>query len=561
MGPKANFNVNVLQPFTKNMGILKNSTPHQSLLMYYWSSSNGIDATSGSAPWQEDSCKPKAISLPFKELTLSSHAEVRGISFGIGSPHVQQMSLLLRPALNGTYVYGGDGNCSLHKQECTTYRGGLFDRPQSRSAIKGDAIERVGDGIFANWTTDTVKISEQISLKEYEFGIRRGAQFPWITQGEIGLGINSAFLNVLQDAGKISSKVYSFFWGPETTIGSPEGSMTIGGYDSNLLDQNSSIKLPLRGGIGKCGEGMVVDITQITVEDEKGLNSTILSGGQKISACVAPQDRSILCLPKDRQDSIISAMGGIQLNESSNMPTSYYRSTLTSNSATFIGSVSITINDKLTVSFTHEQLLFGEPYVDSTGLVQHNNSRTSVPIDILPLDNDAIMPKIGGLFFSSAYLMVDHDAREFTLSRVHSNINATTPKLVGIDSANNCQEAIEIDSTPDSTPDSKDKSITASQIAGIIVGSIAGLALLAAAAFIVWKRRHKNVRDSEPFLSPDSDPQLFVGKFGQITRETELLDDTEVFEADSGGIVHLLELENRQRAVEVIGEMGVVARR
>ncbi|KAF1927736.1 uncharacterized protein M421DRAFT_174226 [Didymella exigua CBS 183.55] len=277
------------------------------------------------------------------------------------------------------------------------YRGGLYGQDRSSSAVKSDLIKHAPDDILANWTTNTIKLSDQLSLQEYEFGICEGTHNQWIAQGEIGLGIDSRFLTGLQRAGKTSSKSYSFFWGSESTVRPRDGSMTVGGFDTSLFENSSSTTRAFTRDVVNCREAMIVEISQLTLRSESGVVSELLTGSDKIRACVVPHVRHVPRLPNAVGDGIISNMGGRFLNASGTSNKYYYRSTLIEpSSATFKGSLSVTIYDELTVLFTPEELLFAESYVDERGLVHRNNTCTSIPLDILLTGITQRMSQIGG---------------------------------------------------------------------------------------------------------------------------------------------------------------------
>ena len=84
---------------------------------------------------------------------------------------------------------------------------------------------------------------------------------------------------------------------------------------------------------------------------------------------------------------------------------------------TFTGNLSITINNAVTVVIPNNQLIFDEPYIASNGLIKRNPDWKNIPI-VRYTDLDQNMPRLGGMFLSSAYLMVDHDKDEFTISGV-----------------------------------------------------------------------------------------------------------------------------------------------
>lgn len=135
--------------------------------------------------------------------------------------------------------------------------------------------------------------------------------------------------------------------------------------------------------------------------------------------------------------------------------------------------------------------------------------------------------------------MVNYDKREFTLSQVKPKSSA--PRLVGIDSANDCQALIDVAT----------KRLTKGEIVGI---GIDGTALLAGAAFAIWQRRHRNSRHERMALSIFPVQASEIEKEGDSANTMELLGDTQIQEADFNGAIHVAEPDSHQQPVEVSGK-------
>jgi hypothetical protein len=82
----------------------------------------------------------------------------------------------------------------------------------------------------------------------------------------------------------------------------------------------------------------------------------------------------------------------------------------------FTGNLSITINNAVTVTIPNEQLLFDEPYIASDGRIKADPTLKNIPIVRYSDPKNYTVPRIGGMFFSNAYLMVNHDKGEFTIA-------------------------------------------------------------------------------------------------------------------------------------------------
>lgn len=167
-------------------------------------------------------------------------------------------------------------------------------------------------------------------------------------------------------------------------------------------------------------------------------------------------------------------------------------------SSTFKGNLSITLENTVTIDFTSSQLFFkGDPYLDSAGMVHRNSSVTNVPIVIM-YAGDPNMPRLGGMFFNPAYLMVNHDKNEFSIAPAQTP--PAQPDIVGIDTAHDCVAwlngtvLLSTSSTPEqsvSTPDSDQ--LTSGLIAGISIGAVAGIVFIILVSFLFWRRRRGNL--------------------------------------------------------------------
>ncbi|KAJ8111749.1 hypothetical protein OPT61_g5728 [Boeremia exigua] len=425
-----------------------------------------------------------------------------------------------------------------------------YSQKFSSSAIAYPPMTHAPDDVFANWTTDIVNLSDQSSLEEFEFGVRGGNGQDFIFQGELGLGVDSNLFTSLKEARKISSRSYSFFWGSTVPDRSRDGSLTVGGYDNSLLDNSSSTTTKFSRGERRCIEGMLVELTNLALLSSDGTRSDILAGGDRLRACVTPFARHVLRLPKRFGDILMSKLGVKQLNTSDEtMYDSYYRSTyIEPRSTTFKGILSVVLNDECKITVPHEQILIEEPYIDEKGLLQRNSARTSVSIEIMP-ENANVLPQIGGLFFSSAYLMVNHDENQFSISRLQQN--SLVLSLIGIDSANKCHGQANEATLPASldNDNNQDQPLTTGKIAAIIIGVVVAFLLLIVAAF--WSRRRRRNSASHGSVAMVTGPQPIhlAEKHGKNI--CEMHEGGNIPEADSTTMQFAAELECHQHPVSI----------
>jgi hypothetical protein len=175
---------------------------------------------------------------------------------------------------------------------CQTYRGGLYDRSTSQTENdSGNLVAHTFDDTIANWTKDDVKLADNTSLPQYEFGLRTDS-------------INSTFLQTLQDNAKISSKSYSFFWGNEVTDQPRDGSLTLGGYDQAIVADGTNVTSGFTDE-PKCKEGIIVNITGVALQG----NKNVWEGLPDLRVCVIAATSNIMSIPGQYWDPIQAAMG------------------------------------------------------------------------------------------------------------------------------------------------------------------------------------------------------------------------------------------------------------
>jgi len=275
---------------------------------------------------------------------------------------------------------------------------------------------------------------------------------------------------------------------------------------------------------------MIVELTNMRMFNEVGAvanifdgqNVNVFDGLGTMKACVVPSMRNIIALPKAYGDRIIRGMGarradgmingkfnGTLTNTAVVTPESAYvrqatQSLYANNYSTFKGNLSITIEDTLTVTFTAEQLLLEETYFDSDGLIKRNTSLRNIP---LVIEDPPLMSRLGGMFFSSAYLMVNHDKETFVITP--ANTTNKESFLVGIVTENDCFARLnntkKIDTlfptstVPDASgPERISGKLTAGCIAGITLGTVVLVIVTLVISFVLRRRLRPETNDTAP---------------------------------------------------------------
>lgn len=203
--------------------------------------------------------------------------------------------------LNNTWVYNASSpNCfdGTTDAQCLTIRGGLYDPSTSTTASErvsvteaggdtSDTERAVGTHIWFNeWTKDSLQAGN-VTLEDFPIGMP-GFDFAGIfnTQANIGLGRNSTILNALKDAGHISSRTYSYWWGLNSAAeaNSMDGQIVFGGYDAAKVKGANFTQKLLPSSLA-CPSGMYLTITNMELGFPNGTKADMLAPST-LSACV-----------------------------------------------------------------------------------------------------------------------------------------------------------------------------------------------------------------------------------------------------------------------------------
>lgn len=270
---------------------------------------------------------PSPISLPITDVLLSNGQRRRGIPGAIGTPaqnfaFMPQKYVSLRSGtaivtvddnsfLNDTWAYNtSDPFCfnGTTSTQCLTQRGGQYDPSASSSshgnlsvyAAEGsasDTFREVATHIwFNNFATDELSVGNT-TLGNFPIGMPGfdyGGLFD--TQANIGLGVNSTILNALKDGGHIASRVYSYWWGIDSTSSSlaMDGQLVLGGYDQAKAT-GANVTGQILPWTLACPSGMYVTVTNMILGFPNGTTADML-WPSTLSACLQPDFPTVISL-------------------------------------------------------------------------------------------------------------------------------------------------------------------------------------------------------------------------------------------------------------------------
>lgn len=355
---------------------------------------------------------------------------MKGIPAKIGNPP-QSIVMLPWSDLNNTYIYDEQSDCDpsiiFNDEICKVRRGGPFIETASTSFSKATDLIAAG-GASQEITTPGTEIgvrklvlsslagNEQITLGSSNsttlpIGIPR---LRWdngyTTLHALGLGSNSTYLNALVRAGQIPSRAWSLFWGRMwTDVGGMDGSLVLGGYDrEKVIGRNFTQTLDYSEETG-CWTGMKVTVANVFVNFRNGTDVGIMPRNGAIQCCIVPHRQLLWEAPSG----IIGAFENATQLKSSDVSFGLHWGAriFNASSSLFDGDVSFLLSNGLQVRVPNNQFL--TPFVD----VARSGSRV---IDKskreLLMTGLADQPAtLGRYFFTAAYLMVDQDAKTFTM--------------------------------------------------------------------------------------------------------------------------------------------------
>lgn len=242
--------------------------------------------------------------------------------------------------MNNTYIYDNQAFCDktiiFSDTICEVRRGNLFDANNSDTYSKGKDVPDAGGareeaslegsekGIgklmdTSLGATDTLSLDGSDELENFPFATPRLRwDHGYTFLHSLGMGRNSTYLNALKDAGKISARVWSIFWGRMWTDDPLDGSVVVGGYDSaKVIGDNYTEALDYTDASGSgCWTGMRVIVRDIKLNDRDGFDRSIFPVNTAMPFCIVPQRQLLMEAPGSLLESFEKATGANHTGDS-----------------------------------------------------------------------------------------------------------------------------------------------------------------------------------------------------------------------------------------------------
>ncbi|KAF5538497.1 hypothetical protein FMEXI_9366 [Fusarium mexicanum] len=465
------------------------------------------------------SCDAEPLVLPLQDVQVLpdvANSFMKGIPAKIGTPP-QNVVLLPWADLNNTWIYT-EPFCKdsgiPNDESCKTRRGGIFNEEKSTSFTGARDIVKAGgapnETFFkrgqygvrnlvnsANGAIDTFSLEGSAELDDFPFGLPTSKwDDTYSTLSPLGLGSNSTYLNALRKAGKISSRVWSIFWGRMWIRDPLDGSLILGGYDEKKVT-GANYTAPLvygdYDGSDGCWTGMKVTLTDIQINYLGGTNVSIFPKGTTLQCCMDPANHLLLEAPTPYVKNFES-ISGLKTNYSSSGL--HWNALQTGLDKQFVADLTFHLDSGLEIRVPNNQYMI--PTVD----IASNGSRTTDTSkrDILITDIEDEPPILGRYFLTAAYLMVNHDAGTFTLWQANATRERSLVRVFDEETGKKCENTTGViqpsaseTSRPDRGSGSNSGSPSGAVIGGAVVGAIAGAVLIGIGiTYLVIKRKRKS---------------------------------------------------------------------
>ncbi|UZP34274.1 hypothetical protein NXS19_002090 [Fusarium pseudograminearum] len=479
--------------------------------------------------------------LLFLRATLASSCNtepqslMRGISAQVGTPP-QNIVLLPWAELNNTIIYNNEPYCkndtTYSEESCIVERGGLFNEQDSTSYTEADTLIAAGgaptETIFKGsvygiknlpsrsiGAIDTLKLEGAAELPSFPFGIPTSNwDTSHTTLSALGLGRNSTYLNALRKAEKITSRVWSIFWGIFGDENPIDGSLILGGYDEmKVMGDNYTAPLVYDhfDGSQGCWTGMRVTVTDIKVNFAGGTNTSIFPSGTALHCCIDPAHHLLMEAPMDHIENFKSIADIDGTHSTTDL---HWMALQPSRNKQFTGDLTFYLESGLEIRVPNNQFVFPETEIDKDGSRVSNLTRQNILIN--SVEDEA--PILGRYFLTAAYLMVNQDAGTFTLWKANATEESKPVRVFDRETGDKCGDtasgviqpsASATGSTPgsDNQETAKNNRPSGRVIGGAVAGSVTGAALIALGVYYVLRRHKKESKDTYYYYPAHEDMQ------------------------------------------------------
>ncbi|KAL6920518.1 hypothetical protein FSST1_004544 [Fusarium sambucinum] len=479
------------------------------------------------------SCDAQPLVLPIRDVQILADNEeslMRGIAGQVGTPP-QNVVLLPWAELNNTIIYNNQPYCkndTMYSDEsCIVERGGLFNEQDSTSYTEADNLIAAGgattETVFKGsvygiknlpsrsiGAIDKIKLEGAAEIPKFPFGIPTSNwDTSHTTLSALGLGRNSTYLNALRKAEKITSRVWSIFWGIYGDEKPMDGSLILGGYDEmKVMGDNYTAPLVYDhfDGSQGCWTGMRVTVTDIKVNFVGGTNTSIFPSGTALHCCIDPAHHLLMEAPMDYIEKFKSIADIDTTHSTTDL---HWMALQPSIRKQFKGDLTFYLESGLEIRVPNNQFVFPETEIDKDGSRVYNLTRQNILIN--NVEEEA--PILGRYFLTAAYLMVNQDAGTFTLWKANTTEESKPVRVFDQETGEKCSDkasgviqpsasATGSNSGSDDQVNTETNRPSGGVIGGTVAGSVIGVSLIALGIYYVFYRHKKQAPKDTYYYYP-----------------------------------------------------------
>ncbi|KAK2855690.1 hypothetical protein FQN49_004936 [Arthroderma sp. PD_2] len=435
------------------------------------------------------------------------------VSIRVGTPS-QWLEVIPNTGSSETWVIGR-GGCDA-TMRCRKERGGLFLANASTTWTDVGLYElgsnlQLGDAGYGDYGYDVIGLNENVSVSDQVISMIPTAKW-WI--GSLGLGVTdtsftdekklSLLSSLVQNESVVPSHSYGYTAGAFYQMKGVPTSLTFGGFDrSRFIPNNVSFFLSPENLPAVTIKSVKLAIGQ-TPSNSDGLGDDITVDLANDGTFIIDSSTPFLWFPEQICDSLAGKLG-LVYNDTLDLYTYEPNGTIYDTIAKSNVSFTFTISDlpdspksvDITLPFSAFDHKLTYPYPG----IERNLTSDGLRYFPLRRTNDPKKLTIGRVFLQEAYLIVDYERRNFSISQATFNPDSgISTDLVAITPPPNS-------AFPGSTGETTTRSLSTGAIVGLTIGVCVGVILISLCILYFFRRQ----RPKEPIINEkEEQPSKFT---------------------------------------------------
>ncbi|KAF2754504.1 acid protease [Pseudovirgaria hyperparasitica] len=461
---------------------------------------------------------PQAISVPPSGVWLGNDGNWSTFGIQVGTP-AQNFNVLLStnrhefsvPYKNGCPESFDLTNCGYQRGVYTENADQNGFDPNSSTSWQDvgtyQSLQRQGPySVKAEYGLDTVAIGNTSINGQTQLVSTYSDSNLWL--GVLGLDPRPlalggsdrvAPLQAWKDAGKIPSLSYGYTAGAYYQYGGTPGSLTLGGFDRNLMSSQQVVAPIDRDAAGADGAGGALRLSVTSIKTKSGPNGDRVVSDTTITM---PIDSTVpeLWLPRSVCDQFQTAFN---LNYSDSADRYYFGSfALAREIASKNPAVEFVIADGFESS---ESITISVPFSAFNLNVSFPVFESAVPWFPIRRAANETQYTLGRVFMQAAYVFADYERGNFTVTQTAYSSPMPSPDIVTVYAIQDSGPGSGGNGNQDEAPPTGGGGLSTGAKAGIAVGVVLAVVLGGVGTFLWLKHRRKTDYDKEVTISGTPD--------------------------------------------------------